>query len=173
MFPTMIFSTLFFAFSLAAAEVPVGAEFTVRMVDGVDSSRDAAGQTFRGTLDQPLLGADGSVVVEKGAPVRIRLDEVEEAGRLRGRPMLALVLVSVKEVQVSSYRAVTSGGSRLKSTAAVVGGATAAGALLGGGVGAAAGAGAGTAFQLVKRGKSLKIPSESLIRFKLAYATSL
>ncbi len=162
---------------LQSAEITAGTPLTVRMRDAVDSRSHQAGQTFRAHLDEAVLGAGGGIVIPRGSEVTVRLEEVSDAGRFKGRPLLALVLVSVlhegRQLELSSYRAETSGGSRLKRTSAVVGGAAAAGALLGGGIGAAAGAGAGSAYMVVRRGRALTIPSESRLTFTLAHQIDL
>ncbi len=170
----MHFKLAFFlaALTAAAAQWPAGTPLTIRMVDEVNSRHHLPGQTFRATIDEPLVQQNGEVALRRGTPVKVRLAEVADTGRFKGRALLALVLTSIqvdgREVELKSYKASTSGGKRLRTTAAVVGGAAATGAVLGGGIGALAGAGAGSAFQMVHRGKSLRIPSESRLTFVLA-----
>jgi hypothetical protein len=152
------------------------------MIDAVDSGRHSAGQSFRGTLDEPLV-VDGVTVLEKGSAVTARLEEVSEAGRFRGKSMLALVLVSVVRdgapVDIRTFKSVTTGGTSWKHTGAIAGGAAAAGAVVGGvatggvALGALAGAGGGGAFRFLRKAKTLRIPPESVVKFTLAYPLSL
>ncbi|MDX1983320.1 MAG: hypothetical protein SFV51_23820 [Bryobacteraceae bacterium] len=179
---TVFFATLAALCPLSAVELPVGTQITVRMIDSIDSARNMAGQSFRGTLDEPLL-IDGAIVIDKGSAVTARLEEAEEAGRFRGRSILALVLTSIthhgRPVELRTYRSVSSGGSSLKRTGLIVGGAAAAGAVIGGvatggvALGALAGAGGGGAFRFLRKAKPMRIPSESRVKFSLAYPLSL
>jgi hypothetical protein len=151
---------------------------TIRMIDGVDSSRNQPGEVFHASLDAPLV-VDDQVVVSKGADVYVRLASAKSAGHMTGESELRLELVKL-EYQGQSYSLVSStyslsGPSRGKNTAKKVGGGavlgTLLGAIAGGGKGAAIGAGAGaaagTVVQAATRGKQVKIPSETKLDFQL------
>src|ERR1700722_11698248 len=51
--------------------VAAGSTVTIRMIDGVDSSVNTAGEIFHASLDAPLV-VDDQVVVPKGADVYVR-----------------------------------------------------------------------------------------------------
>ena len=159
--------------------VPAGTLITIRMIDPVDSSVNQIGETFRASLDEPLV-INGKTIASRGADVTVRLTEVAEAGRIQGRSELTLVLLDITidgyRREITTSQVSEAGASRGRQTATRVGvGAAlgaAIGAIAGGGkgaaTGAAAGAGAGTAIQVLTRGEKVQIPSESRLEFTLA-----
>jgi hypothetical protein len=159
-------------------EVPASSTLTVRMIDGVDSSVNNAGEIFHASLESPLV-VDNDVVVPRGADIYVRLVSASSAGRMKGKSELHLELVKM-EFQGRSYPLVSStysvtGSSRGKNTAAKVGGGAALGAIIGalagGGKGAGIGAGVGAAggaiYQGAMKGKQVKIPAETKLDFQL------
>lgn len=159
-------------------EVPASSMLTVRMIDGVDSSLNNAGEIFHASLESPLV-VDTDVVVPRGADIYVRLVSASSAGRMKGKSELHLELVKM-EFQGRSYPLVSStysvtGSSRGKNTAAKVGGGAAFGAIIGaiagGGKGAGIGAGVGAAggaiYQGATKGKQVKIPAETRLDFQL------
>lgn len=158
--------------------VPANSTMTIRMIDGVDSSVNKAGEIFHASLDSPIL-VDNDVAVPAGADVYVRLANASSAGHMAGKSELRLELVKL-EFQGQSYPLVSgtyslAGSSRGKDTAKKVGtGAvlgTLIGAIAGGGkgaaIGAAAGAGAGGVYQASTSGKQVKVPSETKLDFQL------
>lgn len=158
--------------------LPEGTVFTVRTVDSIDSSTSRSGQTFRGSLDAPIL-VDGNVVVPKGLDVNLKLVTASSAGSLKGTSELTVSLASFnyqgKTYRISSSDVQEKGASRGKRSAAVIGGGAVLGAIIGGiagggkgaAIGAGAGAGGGTAVQLATHGKQVRIPSETRLDFSL------
>lgn len=159
-------------------QVPVGTIVTVRMIDGVDSATNHAGEIFHASLDAPIV-VDNEVIVPAGADAYVKLVEAKSAGRMTGRSELSLELNRIQfqgktySVETAAYS--QAGSSRGKRTAATVGGGAALGALIGavagGGkgaaIGAAVGAGAGTGVQAATKGQQIKIPSETRLDFRL------
>jgi BON domain len=159
-------------------DVPANSTLTVRMIDGVDSSVNSAGEIFHASLESPLV-VDNDVVVPRGADIYVRLVSASSAGRMKGKSELHLELVKM-EFQGRSYPLVSNaysatGSSRGKNTAAKVGGGAALGAIIGalagGGKGAGIGAGVGAAggaiYQGATKGKQVKIPAETMLDFQL------
>ena len=159
-------------------DVPANSTLTVRMIDGVDSSINSAGEIFHASLESPLV-VDNDVVVPRGADIYVRLVSARTAGRMKGKSELQLELVKM-EFQGRSYPLVSSpysatGSSRGKNTAAKVGGGAPlgaiVGALAGGGKGAGIGTGVGAAggaiYQGATKGKQVKIPAETRLDFQL------
>ena len=158
--------------------IPAGVLITIRMIDPVDSEYNAMGQTFRASLDEPLV-VDGQTVVPRGADLTVILVEVEQAGRMRGRSELTLDLLDItitgKKHEIRTGEVSQAGASRGSQSAKRIGGiaavGTALGAIFGGAKGAAqgaaAGAGAAAAVQLLTHGEQLKIPAESRLAFTL------
>jgi hypothetical protein len=164
--------------STRGGTVPAGTRIAVRMIDGVDSDTNKAGDTFRASLEEDLV-VDGNLVAPKGADVTGRLAEVKEAGRMAGRSELKLELTQIV-VNGQTYALKTgeyelAGASRGKDTAVKVGAGAAigaaVGAIVGGGkgaaIGAGVGAGAGTAIQVLTRGEQVRVPSETMLEFTL------
>jgi hypothetical protein len=159
-------------------DVPANSTLTVRMIDGVDSSVNSAGEIFHASLESPLV-VENDVVVPRGADIYVRLVSASSAGRMKGKSELHLELVKM-EFQGRSYPLVSNaysatGSSRGKNTAAKVGGGAALGAIIGalagGGKGAGIGAGVGAAggaiYQGATKGKQVKIPAETMLDFQL------
>lgn len=160
------------------AEFPAGTTLTVRMEETVDTDRNRAGDTFRATVEDPLL-IDGRTVVPRGSEVKGRIARSRESGRISGQSELILELtdltVSGRTYPLSTSDYTESGSSRGKRTAATAGGVAALGAIVGaiagGGkgaaIGAASGAAVGTGAAVLTRGQVLHIPVETILDFKL------
>ena len=160
------------------ATIPDGTIVTVRTIDPIDSSVNRTGQTFRASLDAPIVVGD-QVVVPKGLNVYLKLVEASSAGKFKGRSELTVSLDSFT-YQGRTYQVATSdvqqqGGSRGKRSAEVIGGGAVLGALIGGlagggkgaAIGAGVGAGSGTAVQALTHGEKVKIASETRLDFTL------
>ena len=158
--------------------IPDGTVVSVRTIDAIDSSQNSVGQTFRASLDAPIVVGD-SVVVPRGLNISLRLTDASSAGKFKGRSELTVSLDSFT-YQGKTYRLASSdvqqqGASRGKRSAEVIGGGAALGAIIGGiagggkgaAIGAAAGGGAGTAVQALTHGEKVKIPSETKLDFTL------
>lgn len=158
--------------------IPDGTIVTVRTIDPIDSSVNRTGQTFRASLDAPIVVGD-QVVVPKGLNVYLKLVEASSAGKFKGRSELTVSLDSFT-YQGRTYQVATSdvqqqGGSRGKRSAEVIGGGAVLGALIGGlagggkgaAIGAGVGAGSGTAVQALTHGEKVKIASETRLDFTL------
>jgi len=158
--------------------IPAGQSLLVRMIDGVDSSKNQVGDVFHASLETDLY-IQNSLVARKGTDVYGRLAEVKEAGHLSGSAELQLELIRVV-IDGHDYPLVSSdyslkGQGRGSDTAKKVGGGAVFGAIIGaiagGGKGAAIGAGVGSAagagVQVFTRGKQVKVPSETLLEFRL------
>jgi hypothetical protein len=159
-------------------EVPAGTQIVVRLIDPVDSDRDRLGQSYRASLDQPLV-VNGQTVIPRGAEAIAKLIEAQHSGKIEGRTSLTLDLKTIM-VNGRSYDTVTTGvveasSSRGERSAKVIGGAAALGALIGGiagggrgaAIGAGSGAAVGTAAQVATSGQHVRIPSETRLTFTL------
>jgi hypothetical protein len=164
--------------------LPAGTKLVIRMIDAVDSERNAVGQTFAASLDEPVM-IDGQTVIPRGADVVIKLVDDRQSGKLTGRTTLTLDLVSLKidgrMVDVNTETVKEESGSRGARTAKVAGGGAALGAIIGaiagGGKGAAIGLGAGAAagagVEIVTKGERVRIPSETRLTFVLENSVRL
>jgi len=158
--------------------VPAGQSLLIRMIDGVDSKTNNVGDIFHASLETDL-NVNGVLVARKGTDVYGRLANAKGAGRLAGSSELELELTRMV-INGQDYPLVSSdynlkGKGRGANTAEKVGGGAALGAIIGaiagGGKGAAIGAGAGSAagagVQIFTRGQQVKVPSETLLDFRL------
>ena len=164
--------------------LPAGTNLVIRMIDAADSERDRVGQSYRASLDQPVL-VDGNEIIPRGADVTVKLVDSKQSGKLAGRAELALSLQSVsvggRMHDVNTQTVKEESSSRTGRTAKVAGGTAAVGAIIGaiagGGKGAAIGAGAGAAtgagVELATSGQRVRVPSETRLTFVLDSAVRL
>ncbi|OLD79552.1 MAG: hypothetical protein AUF67_15725, partial [Acidobacteria bacterium 13_1_20CM_58_21] len=158
--------------------IPAGQSLLVRMIDGVDSSKNHVGDVFHASLETDL-NVSNSIVARKGTDVYGRLANAQEAGHVSGSAELQLELTRMvidgKDYPIVSSDYSLRGKGRGSDTAKKVGGGAVAGAIIGaiagGGRGAAIGAGVGSAagagVQVFTRGQQVKVPSETLLEFRL------
>lgn len=166
-------------------EIPRGAVLTVRMTDDVDSMRDDVGKTYRASLDEALNDASGYPVAPRGTPLILKLVDDKESGKIEGRTVLTLDVVSLElngqQVPIDTAEVTQQSDSRTAKSGKVIGGTAALGAIIGaiagGGkgaaIGAVSGAGAGTAVQVLTKGQRVRIPSETRLTFTLQQAVRL
>jgi hypothetical protein len=159
-------------------QIPGGTLITVRMIDKVDSSVARLGQTFRASVDEPVL-LNGQTVIPRGADALVKLVEDQQSGKFEGKSILTLALTDItingQTIDTSTGDVSKASSSRGARTAGVVGGATALGAIIGalagGGrgaaIGAASGAAVGAGAQVITKGQQVKIPSETRLNFTL------
>ncbi|MBI3894765.1 MAG: hypothetical protein HY313_02425 [Acidobacteria bacterium] len=119
---------------------PGGAQIMVRMIDPVDSSLHQIGQTFRASLDMPMV-VNGQTIAAKGADVTAKLTKVEQSGRMTGKSELTLVLLDI-----------TIDGRKHEITTSEV---------------SEAGTSLGAAVQVLTKGGNVQIPAESRLIFTL------
>ena len=160
--------------------LPAGTEIAVMTNDRIDSKTANTGQTFSADVAENVTDASGNIVVPKGSDAELVLRSVSSGGAIKGSE-LALDLQSVKvrgrryTVNTKEIEKSASGLGANKRTATMVGGGavlgTLIGAIAGGGkgaaIGAAAGAATGAGAQILTRGKSVEVPPETTLRFKL------
>ncbi len=158
--------------------VPSGTPILVRMIDSVDSSQNKVGDIFHASLEDNLV-VGNTVVAPKGADVYGKLSQAKSAGHIAGRSDLTLELTGIRingtiqTIDSTDYN--VAGKSRGKQSAERIGGGAAVGAIIGaiagGGkgaaIGAGVGAGAGTAVQVLTKGPQVRVPSETLLEFRL------
>jgi hypothetical protein len=158
--------------------VPQGTKITIFPRDPISTGKNQSGETFTGTLAEPLV-VNGNTVAEKGTAVQGKIVEAEGSGRVKGRANIRLTLTSIGSGAKSSpivtkpfaveAEAQTGRDAKIIGGAAAVG--TAIGALTGGKKGAlegaAVGGGAGTGAVLVTKGKEVEFGPETKLSFTL------
>lgn len=153
--------------------IPARTPLDLVMVDSIGSRTSKAGDGFRATIASDVV-AEGHVVIPKGSTIRGVVTEAVPLGKIGGTAKLmvqfaGLVLPSGEELPVRSSLEQT-GKSESGKDAATIGGAAAAGALLGRALskdnkskgtvlGALAGAAAGGAVASKTKGEEIEFPA--------------
>jgi len=157
-----------------------GTYVTVRVNQWLSSDRNKEGDTFLGSLADPVI-VDGIIVAQRGQTVYGRVTEAQKAGRVEGTSKLgveltSLTLVDGQQLAIHSQMVTKNGTTSNGRDAAAIGGTTALGAVVGAGAdwgrGAAIGAGAGAVVGIVgvllTRGHPTVIYPETALTFQIA-----
>jgi BON domain len=161
-----------------------GTPLTIKTSQALSSKDSQTGQTFLGTLAQPV-SAGGRPALPAGATVSGTVVTAKTKGKIKGEGQLDLALTSVTvgshtyQIQTQVLSSTTKG--KGKRTAATTGGGAAGGALIGGiagggkgaGIGALVGAGAGFVGGALTGNKQIEIPAESALTFTLTQSLTL
>lgn len=167
--------------------IPSGTELSIRNNEAIDSTNAQVGQTFSAEVQEDVTGSNGEILIPKGSEASLILRDVSGGGTT-GSSNLVLDLNSIT-VQGRRYTVSTTdleqsnkqGIGKNRRTGEMVGGGAAVGTLLGaiagGGkgalIGAIAGAAAGGTAQVLTRGKEVKVPAETVLKFKLDQSLNL
>lgn len=161
-------------------DVPAGREMEVEFLSSLSTATSREGDTFRTRVMEPIYAGSGELAIPAGSEVLGRVVEsVTNDRRIGGRSRLAieftdLVLPSGTTVPVSASLA-EEGKSGKGKDAATIGGATAAGAILGrilgdeeaAVVGAILGGAAGSVLASRNKGENVEIASGTPVRLRL------
>jgi hypothetical protein len=163
-------------------DLPAGTEISVRSTETIDSSTAVEGQAYAAEVPKDVLDASSAIVIPRGSDAQLVIVSASKGGRIQGAADLVLSLKSVSlggrrysvDAADMQQRGKTGLGAN-KRTAEYTGGGAAVGAIIGaiagGGkgaaIGAGAGAGAGALTQILTKGKSIRVPAESVLTFKL------
>ena len=160
--------------------VPAGTTLTVRVDQRISVKHSSPGETFTGETVIPVLGDDNTVLVPKGSPVTGVVDVAYHRGRIKGRSELELRLTSLTlngtKYQLNTRDLEETKKGKGKRSAAMIGGGSGAGMLVGGlatggvglVVGGLVGGGAGTATAALTGNRDIVIPAESIVHFTMA-----
>jgi len=160
--------------SAQAGTIAAGTTIKVRTNEAINTSSE--GQRFSAVVDQDVMGHNGKVLIPKGSNAALVVKRMANKDVVLD---LDSVTVNGQQYGVQTENAVSSkekqGIGANKRTGKYVGGGAAVGAIIGaiagGGkgaaIGAAAGAGAGAGAQILTRGKSVNVPAESLLTYRL------
>ena len=170
--------------AIAPTSIPSGTPITVRLQSNVSSASSHTGESFDAVLDEPLI-INGQTVVPRGASVTGRIVSVKSSGHLKDpgyiRLTLSTLAINGKELPIQTSTIFAKGSSHEKRNLAMIGGGTAAGALIGGLAGGGKGAligtavgaagGTGTAYATGK--KDVGFSSERRLTFRLTQSVSM
>jgi len=192
-----IFSTIFLASQPARAQVftpestiPSGVSIPVRTTDAIDA-KATDGRIYTGVVDSDVTDTNGRIAIPRGSTAELMVKRSNNELSLD----LESITVNGQRYAISSNPSAvgTSGslGSTIehgtgsiganKTTGEYIGGGallgTIVGAIAGGGKGAAIGAATGAAIgagaQIYTHGKTVNVPSESLLTFQLSQPLTL
>jgi hypothetical protein len=164
----------------ADVNVPAGTTLAIRINQHISVKTSRVGDRFDGELAEPVVGDNGNIIVPKGTPVGGVIDAAHRRGHFKGASILQLRLTSMtldgQRYPVATRDLTRTKKGKGKRSAAFIGGGSGLGMLIGGVasggtgllIGGLAGAGAGTAVGGLTGNRDIEIPSESIVRFKLA-----
>jgi hypothetical protein len=159
--------------------VPSGTTLTITVGQALSSKTSQTGQTFIGTLAQPV-SVGGKTAIPAGSTVAGTVVAAKSKGKIKGQGELTLTLTSITvrgqtyNIQTGAWDSTVKG--KGKRTAVATGGGAAGGALIGGiagggkgaGIGALVGAGAGLLGGTLTGNQQIEIPAESALSFRLS-----
>ncbi len=169
------------------AVIPSATELAIRTSEPIDSRTARVDQTFAAQVDHDIVDDSGKVLIPRGSDAQLVIKQINNGGST-GTPDLVLDVQSIKIdgrrywIDVSDIEQKgTSGVGKNKRTGEMVGGGavlgTIIGAIAGGGkgaaIGAVGGAAAGAGAEVLTKGKDVRVPSETLLRFKLDHPVQL
>jgi hypothetical protein len=164
----------------ADVNIPAGTQLAIRINQRISVKSTPAGARFDGEVVDPWTDANGRVILPKGTPVGGIVDVSHRRGHFKGSSLLELRLTSLTlngtQYPLETRDLARSKKGKGKRSAALIGGGTGLGMLIGGVasggsgllIGGLAGGGAGTAVSGLTGNRDLDIPAESIVRFKLA-----
>lgn len=162
--------------------IPAGTQLSIRTNENILADQSSVGRQYSGEIAQDVMGTNGQLLIPKGSPAALTVENISRGTLGAGSNEVALglqnVTVNGRTYNVASNTATQSGNRGIganKRTAEMTGGGallgTLIGAIAGGGkgavIGAVTGGGAGAAAQVLTRGKQVKIPAETLLTFRL------
>jgi hypothetical protein len=160
--------------------IPAGTSLTVRVDQRISVKTSHAGDTFTGEIVEPITASDGSLLVPKLSPVKGLVAAAHKRGHFKGASLLELRLTSLTlngtEYPLKTRDLTQTKKGKGKRSAALIGGGSGLGMLIGGVasggvgllIGGLAGGGAGTAAAGLTGNRDIDIPAESIVHFKLA-----
>ena len=167
--------------------LPAGTQIVIVTNEQIDSNNSRQGQTFSAQVDQDVVDSSNELIVPKGSPAALIIRSAASGG-VTGNPEITLDINSLTvrgrryTVSTRDLQQKGSGGiGKNKRTAEYIGGGAVAGTIIGAilghgkgaAIGAAAGAAAGAGVQVLTKGKEVRVPAETILRFNLDQAVTL
>jgi hypothetical protein len=164
-----------------ARVIPRGTEIAIRTEETIDSDNSSTGQLFSARVTEDVPDSAGGIAIPEGTRAKLVVRNITSGGAVHS-PELVLDLFSVdmggkdyrvdtSDVDLNSRRGIGANKRTLEYGGGGAGFGALMGAIFGGGrgagIGAAAGAGAGLLTQIFTRGKQVKVPAETTMRFRL------
>jgi hypothetical protein len=164
----------------APVTIPAGTSLAIRVDQSISVKTAHAGDGFTGEVVNPVADGYGNLIVPKGTRVGGIVDAAHKRGHFKGASVLELRLTSMNlgghDMAIETRDFAESKKGKGKRSAAMIGGGTGLGMLIGGVAtggagllwGGLAGAGAGTAAAGLTGNRDLVIPAETVVHFKLS-----
>jgi hypothetical protein len=155
--------------------IPNGTELAIRTNETIDSSTSTEGQRFSAVMYSDVQDNSGAVAIPRGSDVGLIIRSTAGSDLVLDIDSLVVAgqryVISTTDLQKEGRDGI--GANR--RTAEMVGGGAAVGAIIGavvgGGkgaaIGAAIGAAGGAGAQVLTKGKQVRVPSETILNFKL------
>jgi len=159
--------------------VPSGTEITVRTNDTIDAKSSNEGRIYSAVVDRDVRDRSGNVLIPRGSNAELTVRDSDNKDMVLDLESITVngrrYVVSTTDQPVNAQDGQKEGVGANSRTGKYVGGGaiigSIIGAIAGGGkgaaIGAATGAGAGAVGQTVTRGGQVRVPSESLLTFRL------
>lgn len=174
-------ASLSYVVSAQSDRLSSGSQITVRTNDSIDAKDSNEGRIYTAVVDKDVTDRTGKVVIPRGSDAELIVRDTSdnnlvldlESVRVNGRRYS--VSTTDENVASDASRDRREGVGANSRTGKYVGGGAVIGSIIGaiagGGkgaaIGAATGAGAGAVTQTVTRGGEVRVPSESLVTFRL------
>ncbi|HXE09013.1 MAG TPA: hypothetical protein VN612_14020 [Acidobacteriaceae bacterium] len=164
----------------ADVNIPAGTTLAIRINQRISVKTTPAGSRFDGTLAEAYTDDNGHVILPRGTPVEGVVDASHKRGHFKGASILELRLTALdlngQRYPLRTHDLTETKKGKGKRSAAMIGGGTGLGMLIGGVasggtgllIGGLAGGGAGTAAAGMTGNRDLDIPAESVVHFRLA-----
>ena len=174
-----IFVTVGFSLVAQVDRVPGGTEIVVRTNEAIDAKHPSDSRIYTGVVERDVLDRGGQVAIPRGAEAELIMRNVSDSEIVVDLESISVggrryAVDAASESVVGTERRREGVGANERTGKYVGGGALIGGiigAIAGGGkgaaIGAATGAGAGALGQTVTRGGSVRLPSESVLTFRL------
>ena len=158
--------------------VPEGTNLIVSLMDRLSTAENEAGDRFKAVLDKSIKLKNGYKIPVK-TPVVGKIVRCVPSGKVSGVAQMSVRLTKIKirgkwyEIRTNTIR--MNAKKTTKKDAAIIGGSSALGAIIGGivggkkgaGLGALIAGGTGTAVVLNTKGKEIELPVETEFKFEL------
>jgi hypothetical protein len=152
------------AASARRLEVPAGTELMVRTIETIDSRNSGANQSFSGLVEQSVSDQSGHAIIPEGSSAQLVIRQGSANGKT-GSPEMVLDVQSVtvggRRYLVADDSDADIGASR-RATQTIAGSAA-----VGTIIGAIPVGGTGVTTQVLTKGRDVKVPAETLLRFRL------
>jgi hypothetical protein len=161
-----------------AGTIEAGTTIEVRTSEKIEAKSSDDGETFDAVVDKDVPNRRGSVAIPKGSPVELVVRNISKDEAALDIDSIVVngqrYSIDVDENVYTSEKKDGIGAN--ERTGKYVGGGAVIGAIIGGiagggkgaAIGAGAGAAAGAGAQVLTRGKSIEVPAESLLTFRLS-----